>query len=44
MPDELKSYRAIGRDFVGGHGVINHVLGQYVNQNISTNTADSYFH
>lgn len=43
MTDEWKSYGGIGKEFVGGHGVINHGLGQYVNGNISTNTAESYF-
>lgn len=43
MTDEWKSYTGIGKEFVGGHGVINHGLGKYVNGNISTNTAESYF-
>lgn len=43
MTDEWKSYTGIGKEFVGGHGVINHGLGQYVNGDISTNTAESYF-
>lgn len=43
MTDEWKSYRGIGREFAGGHGVVNHGLGEYVNGDISTNTAESYF-
>jgi len=43
MTDEWASYRGIGREFAGGHGVINHGLGEYVNGDISTNTAESYF-
>jgi transposase-like protein len=43
MTDEWKSYTGIGKDFSGGHGVINHGLGQYVNGDISTNTAESFF-
>lgn len=43
MTDEWTSYQGIGLEFVGGHGVVNHGLGEYVNGNISTNTAESYF-
>ncbi|MGA7644064.1 MAG: transposase, partial [Syntrophobacteraceae bacterium] len=27
----------------GGHGVINHGLGEYVRADVSTNTAESFF-
>jgi transposase-like protein len=43
MTDEWKAYRGIGREFAGGHGVVNHGLGEYVNGDINTNTAESYF-
>ncbi len=43
MTDEWPSYWGIGLEFAGGHGVVNHRLGQYVNGIISTNTAESYF-
>lgn len=43
MTDEWKSYSGIGQDFEGGHQVVNHGLGEYVNGDISTNTAESYF-
>jgi transposase-like protein len=43
VTDEFRSYRGIGEHFDGGHKVINHSLGQYVNGNIYTNTAESYF-
>lgn len=43
MTDEWAAYQGIGLEFVGGHGVVNHNLGQYVNGDISTNTAESYF-
>tara|TARA_B100000315_G_C14544155_1_gene572390 strand:+ start:106 stop:1047 length:942 start_codon:yes stop_codon:yes gene_type:complete len=43
MTDEWKSYRGIGKDFQGGHKVVNHGQGEYVNDDISTNTAESYF-
>ncbi len=43
MTDEWKSYAGIGKDFKGGHGMVNHGMGEYVNGDISTNTAESYF-
>lgn len=43
MTDEWPSYHGIGREYAGGHGIVNHGLGEYVNGNISTNTAESYF-
>ena len=43
MTDEWKSYCGIGKEFAGGHGVVNHGMGQYVNGNVYTNTAESYF-
>ncbi len=43
MTDEWKSYAGIGKDFKGGHGIVNHGMGEYVNGDISTNTAESYF-
>lgn len=43
MTDEWTAYQGIGLEFDGGHGVVNHNLGQYVNGDISTHTAESYF-
>jgi transposase-like protein len=43
ITDDCSSYSGIGREFAGGHRTINHSLGQYVNGDISTNTAESYF-
>lgn len=43
MTDEWKSYTGIGKDFKGGHKVVNHGIGQYVNGDANTNTAESYF-
>jgi len=43
MTDEWKSYRGIGKDFKGGHEVVNHGKGEYVRGNANTNTAESYF-
>jgi hypothetical protein len=42
--DEWKPYQGIGKEFAGGHGVVNHGLGEYVNCDISTNTAESFLH
>jgi transposase-like protein len=43
MTDEWPAYNGIGREFAGGHNVVNHGSGEYVNGDISTNTAESYF-
>ncbi len=43
MTDEWKSYIGIEKDFAGGHGVVNHRTGEYVNGDILTNSAESYF-
>jgi len=43
MTDEWKSYSGIGKDFEGGHKVVNHGIGEFSNGDISTNTAESYF-
>lgn len=43
MTDEWKSYRGIGKDFDGGHYVVNHGAGVYAVAIINTNTAESYF-
>ena len=43
MTDEWKSYNGIGKSFKGGHKVVNHGEGQYVNDDANTNTAESYF-
>jgi transposase-like protein len=43
MTDEWTSYWGIGKDFEGGHKVVNHATGEYVNGDASTNTAESYF-
>lgn len=43
MTDEYPSYQGIGSEFAGGHCVVNHNLSEYVNGNISTNTAESFF-
>jgi transposase-like protein len=43
MTDEWPAYRGIGREFAGGHHVVNHGRKQYVNGDVFTNTAESSF-
>jgi len=43
MTDEWPAYNGIGREFAGGHKVVNHGLGEYVKGNVYTNNAESYF-
>ena len=43
ITDEWKSYIGIGKDFSGGHRIVNHGKGEYVNGDVSTNSAESYF-
>jgi len=43
MTDEFKSYIGIEKDFKGGHGIVNHGLGEYARGDVYTNTAESFF-
>ncbi|MGO9174543.1 MAG: IS1595 family transposase [Desulfobaccales bacterium] len=43
MTDEWAGYRTIGRDFTGGHWTVNHGIGKFQRERISTNTVESYF-
>ncbi len=43
ITDDFRSYIGIGKDFKGGHGVVNHGLGEYVNGDAYTNTCESFF-
>ena len=43
MTDEWPSYRGIGKEFDGGHRVVNHGDREYVRGDVSTNTAESSF-
>jgi transposase-like protein len=43
MTDENPSYKGIGAEFAGGHGVVKHNIGEYANGDISTNQAESFF-
>jgi len=43
VTDELPVYKRLGKDFDGGHEVVNHASGEYSRGGIDTNTAESYF-
>ena len=43
MTDEWKGYNGVGKFYLGGHKRVRHGMGEYVNGEASTNTAESYF-
>jgi transposase-like protein len=43
LTDEWEAYRGIEKEFKGGHGIVKHSEGEYVKEDVSTNTAESYF-
>lgn len=43
MTDENWCYKAIGKEYDGGHKTVNHKKHQYVNGDIYTNTVEGYF-
>jgi len=43
MTDENSAYRGIGAEFAGGHATVTHSVGEYVNGDIHSNTAESVF-
>lgn len=43
ITDDFPSYRGIGDHYAGGHAVIKHSSGEYVQGDVSTNTAESFF-
>jgi transposase-like protein len=44
VTDEFSSYKGIGKEFAGGHSVVNHSKEEYVNSDGEhTNTAESFF-
>ncbi len=43
ITDDLSSYHGIGSEFPGGHNVIRHSLGKYVEGDVYTNTVESFF-
>jgi predicted Zn finger-like uncharacterized protein len=43
ITDEHRSYWGLGREFGGGHRVVRHSVGEYVDGDAYTNTAESSF-
>ena len=43
ITDEWPAYNGIGKQFLGGHNVINHGAGTFSINGVNTNTAESYF-
>lgn len=43
MTDEWGAYRGIGKEFDGGHHVVNHSKGEYRRDDASTNEAEAFF-
>jgi len=43
MTDEFKAYLGVGKNFSGGHSVINRGVKQYAIGDVHTNTAESSF-
>lgn len=44
VTDDFTSYRGAGKDFAGGHSIVRHSSGRYVNKaGEHTNTAESFF-
>jgi transposase-like protein len=43
ITDEYVSYSGIGKEFKGGHEIVNHGLDEYVRGDVFTNTAESFF-
>lgn len=44
VTDDYTSYRGAGKDFAGGHSIVRHSAGSYVNkQGEHTNTVESFF-
>ena len=43
ITDEFRSYIGIGEHFDGGHATVNHSEDQFVNGDVYTNTAESFF-
>lgn len=42
LTDENPSYIAVGREFIGGHHVVNHSRGEYARARVHSNTAESF--
>jgi transposase-like protein len=43
MTDEWKGYSGIGKEFEGGHHIVNHGMGEYYREDISVNEVESFF-
>jgi len=43
MTDELRSYSGLGKEFAGGHEVLNHSAGEYARGDATTNTVEAFF-
>ncbi len=43
ITDDWPAYRGIGKEFDGGHDVIKHIYKEYIDGDIYTNTAESFF-
>lgn len=43
LTDEWASYKGVGEDSEGGHAVIRHGQGEYVADDVHTNTAENFF-
>lgn len=43
MTDEWRSYYGIGKEFAGGHQVVNHGKGEYKRGDASTNEVEAFF-
>lgn len=43
VTDDLASYKGLGDEYEGGHGIVRHSAGEYVQGDAHTNTAESYF-
>lgn len=43
MTDEWAAYKGIGKEFDGGHEVVNHGRKEYARGKVNTNTVESYF-
>lgn len=43
LTDEWKAYPGIGKEFAGGHEMVNHGKGEYARGDVHTNTAESFF-
>ena len=43
MTDQHPSYNGIGKHFAGGHHTVDHGVREYARDNVTTNTAESFF-